>query len=82
VCANIAEAWRKRRYEAAFQSALNHAEAEAAETQTWIAFASNCGYIADATALELTAAYDAIIGRLVNMITHPDQWLLPLQRKP
>lgn len=36
VAANLAEAWRKRRYEAAFKSKLNDAEAEASETQTWI----------------------------------------------
>jgi four helix bundle protein len=35
VCANLAEAWRKRRYEAAFISKLNDVEAEAAETQSW-----------------------------------------------
>jgi four helix bundle protein len=34
VSTNIAEAWRKRRYEAAFAAELNDAEAEAAETQT------------------------------------------------
>ncbi|MGC9527741.1 MAG: four helix bundle protein [Limnospira sp.] len=34
VCANLAEAWRKRRYEAAFVAKLNDCEAEAAETQT------------------------------------------------
>ena len=33
VCSNIAEAWRKRLYEAAFVSKLNDVEAEAAETQ-------------------------------------------------
>jgi hypothetical protein len=33
VCANLAEAWRKRRYEGAFVSKLSDAEAEAAETQ-------------------------------------------------
>lgn len=38
VCSNIAEAWRKRRYEAAFVSKLNDAEAEAAETQVWLEF--------------------------------------------
>ena len=42
VCGNMAEAWRKRRYEAAFISKLNDAEAEAAETQTWISFAIRC----------------------------------------
>ncbi|MHC5828961.1 MAG: four helix bundle protein, partial [Nostoc sp.] len=36
VCANLAEAWRKRRYVAAFVAKLNDGEAEAAETQTWI----------------------------------------------
>ena len=39
VCANLAEAWRKRRYEAAFVSKLCDVEAEAAETQTWLQFA-------------------------------------------
>ena len=33
VCANLAEAWRKRRYKAAFIAKLNDCEAEAAETQ-------------------------------------------------
>jgi four helix bundle protein len=33
VCANLAEAWRKRRYKAAFLAKLSDAESEAAETQ-------------------------------------------------
>ena len=45
VCANIAEAWRKRRYPNAFISKLSDAEAEAAETQVWLEFALRCGYI-------------------------------------
>jgi len=39
VCANMAEAWRKRRYPNAFVNKLSDAEAEAAETQMWIEFA-------------------------------------------
>jgi four helix bundle protein len=39
VCANIAEAWRKRRYPAAFASKLSDAEAEAAETEVWLELA-------------------------------------------
>jgi four helix bundle protein len=38
VCANLAEAWRKRRYEAAFVSKLSDGETEAAETQVWLEF--------------------------------------------
>src|ERR1043166_4388111 len=45
VAANICEAWRKRRYEAAFISKLSDAEAEAAETQTWLQFAVSCKYL-------------------------------------
>lgn len=45
VCANLAEAWRKRRYETAFISKLTECEGEAAETQTWIEFAVAVGYL-------------------------------------
>ena len=45
VCANLAEAWRKRRYKAAFVSKLSDAESEAAETQVWIEFALKCDYL-------------------------------------
>src|SRR5438552_249137 len=45
VCANLAEAWRKRRYQAAFISKPSDAEAEAAETQVWLEFAVKCEHI-------------------------------------
>jgi four helix bundle protein len=41
VCANLAEAWRKRRYEAAFIGKLSDSESEVAATQTWLEFAVN-----------------------------------------
>jgi four helix bundle protein len=76
VCSNIAEAWRKRRYEAAFVSKLNDAESEAAETQTWLKFALNCNYLPSETVGELHQTYDRIIGKLVRMITNPTPWIL------
>jgi four helix bundle protein len=76
VAANITEAWRKRRYEAAFISKLSDAETEAAETQTWLAFAVRCGYLTAAHAKTLHLEYDAIIAMLVSMITHAHQWTL------
>ena len=48
VCANIAEAWRKRRYTAAFISKLSDSESEAAETQVHMEFAVRHGYIGNA----------------------------------
>lgn len=76
VCANIAEAWRKRRYEAAFTSKLNDSEGEAAETQTWIAFSVKCGYMTREDGTELHQAYSFVLGKLVNMITNPKPWLM------
>lgn len=76
VCANIAEGWRRRRYRAAFQSSLNIAEAEAAETQTWIHFAAECGYLQQEPARRLWNAYETVIGKLVVMICNPDPWIL------
>jgi four helix bundle protein len=77
VCSNIAEAWRKRRYRPAFVSKLNDAEAEAAETQTWVQFARECGYLEPETAREMHRQYDHVVGKLVNMIRNPAPWILP-----
>jgi four helix bundle protein len=74
VCANLAEAWRKRRYPAAFVSKLSDAEAEAAETQVWLEIAVRCGYLDPAKAVALDKEYKRILGKLVTMISHPDQW--------
>ena len=76
VCANITEAWRKRRYEAAFVSKLSDAESEAAETQTWLRFTIACGYLPESKALDLIQTYDYVLGKLVNMIARPGPWLL------
>lgn len=76
VCANLAEAWRKRRYEAAWISKLGDCEAEAAETQVWVQFSVKCGYLTGETGTELYKEYDAILGMLVNMITHSEEWKL------
>ena len=74
VCANLAEAWRKRRYRAAFIGKLSDVEAEAAETQVWIEFAVHCGYLDRSAGTELYETYDRILASIVGMITHPDAW--------
>ncbi len=81
VCANIAEAWRKRRYRAAFQNSLNHAEAEAAETQTWVQFAEECGYLDKESATRLKLEYEKVLKMLVKMISYPDPWILPIKNR-
>ncbi|MEH2155408.1 four helix bundle protein [Nostoc sp.] len=83
VCANLAEAWRKRRYEAAFVAKLNDCvrgacrrQSEAAETQTWIEFSVKCGYLDVEIGRELYGTYNQILSGLVNMINHSESWLM------
>jgi four helix bundle protein len=77
VCTNLAEAWRKRRYEASFLSRLSDAEAEAAETQVWLEFAVQCNYLEVESGQKLLTFYDNILGKLVSMINNPKPRLLP-----
>ena len=76
VCANLGEAWRKRRYEAAFVSKLSDAETEAAETQVHAEVAWRCGYFSEAQCQEIDAAYDQIISQIVKMASQPEKWLI------
>ncbi|TSA25922.1 four helix bundle protein [bacterium] len=74
VAANIAEAFRKRKYPKAFISKLSDSESEAAETQVWLEFTLKCRYIDEITFDDLFNNYDHIIGKLVNMSREPQNW--------
>ena len=76
VAANITEAWRKRRYPAAFISKLSDAESEAAETQTWIEIALRCGYLTSEEASYLDSRCEEVLGQIVAMINHPEKWTI------
>lgn len=76
VCANLAEAWRKRHYEAHFKSKLSDSEAEAAETQVWIQFAVDSRYLDRETATPIYKEYDEIIAMLVVMNRDAKKWTL------
>ncbi len=74
VSANISEAYRKRRYEKAFISKLSDAEAEASETQVWLDYSFECGYLPEDKYLITLKEYEKILGMLVRMIQHPEKW--------
>ena len=80
VCANIAEAWRKRRYKAAFIAKLSDAESEACETQVWLELAYRCDYLTKALRDKLDNEYSHIIGQLVRMIDEADRWIVRPKR--
>jgi four helix bundle protein len=74
VCGNLAEAWRKRRYPAAFIAKLSDAEGEAAEMQVWIEFAQRCGYISEQEAAQHDSTYDTVLAQIVTMVQKPEDW--------
>ena len=82
VPSNVAEAWRKRRYPAAFVSKLNDAEGEAAECQTWAELSRRCCYLSEQDVAELDKRYEQILGQLVTMIEEPEDWIVGANRKP
>ncbi len=76
VCANIAEAFRKRRYPKSFVAKLSDAEGEAAEVQVWLDFALSFNYIEEPIYNRLYDSYNHILSQLVIMINNPNKWSL------
>lgn len=74
VCANLAEAWRRRGYKAFFMNRITDCTQEAAETQVWLEFALRCRYIDRKTYDELSRVYDSICGMLTNMHRMADRF--------
>ena len=74
VCANLAEAWRKRQYQAAFVSKTSDAEGEAAETQVWLELAVRCGYLPKEIGKRIYDDYDTLLGACGNDQNSKEKW--------
>lgn len=75
VCSNLREAWAKRRYEAHFISKLTDADGENSETDTWLVFARDCGYLTDADYNRLTQEVQEVGAMLGSMLNNPTPFL-------
>jgi four helix bundle protein len=67
VCSNLAEAWRKRKYEAVFKNKLTDSMQEASETQSWLEFSLACKYVGKGLFEELDNEYEEIISMINAM---------------
>ena len=67
VCANLAEAWRNRKYAAVFKNKLSDAMQEASETQCWLEFSLACKYIDEQIFEAMDKEYEQIIAMLNGM---------------
>ena len=74
VSANLAEAFRKRKYPKYFISKIVDCESEAAETQVWLKFSYKCQYASESKMKDLIKEYDEILAMLVKMRNQPEKW--------
>jgi hypothetical protein len=72
---NLREAWAKRRYMAHFVSKLTDADGENSETDTWLDFAKDCGYLSSEDHAHLTRKAKEVGAMLGNMIKAPSSFI-------
>jgi four helix bundle protein len=76
VCANLREAWSKRRHEAHFVSKLTDCDGENGETDTWLDFAKDCEYMSLDDHTRLTAECAEVGSILGAMLKNPGPFLI------
>ena len=76
VCANLREAWAKRHYPAHFSSKLSDCDGENSETDTWLDYARDCGYISTELHERLTSKCASVGAMLGSMIRNPQPFIL------
>jgi four helix bundle protein len=80
VCSNLREAWSKRRYEAHFISKLSDCDGENSETDTWLDYARDCGYLTAEKHAELTGESVEVGKMLGSMLNNPAPFLIKSDR--
>ena len=71
---NIGKGYRKKRYPKMFVGKMADADGEATETQVWLDFAYECGYLSQHRQLELRKGYEEVGRMLGGMIAHPERF--------
>jgi four helix bundle protein len=74
VATNIAEGFRKRQYPNMFISKMADADSETAETQVWLDFACDCGYLSKVRREELMNGYESVGRMLGSVIRSPEKF--------
>ena len=72
--ANLAEAWKKRRYVKSFISKVIDCAGEAGETEVWLDFSKDFGYLDEYKHDELIQKYDEVNRMLNGMIDKSEKF--------
>ena len=81
VAANIAEGFRKRRYPNMLVNKLTDSDGEATETQVWLDFGFDCGYMSQENRDRLTAGYEEVGKMLSGMMANPARFAPSTQQQ-
>ena len=74
VCVTLGEAYRKRQHEKYFVNKVSDSDMENTETQVWIDFAFECGYISTNQKADLLSRSEEV-GKLLNhMMNNPEKY--------
>ncbi|MCT4590645.1 MAG: four helix bundle protein [Carboxylicivirga sp.] len=74
ICANLSEAWAKRRYEKVFVNKLTDCLGEEFETETWLKYSLDCEYITEENHTMLMSQYEEVRKMLISMINNPEKF--------
>ena len=74
VATNIAEGFREKRYRNMFVNKLSDSDAEATETQVWLDFSLDCGYLLRESYEKLAKRYEEIGKMLGSMMSTPEKF--------
>lgn len=75
VAVNVAEGYRKRQYPKMFVNKMSDSDGEATETQVWLEFSKDCGYLSAENCQKLTSEYEEIGRMLGGMILRPEKFV-------
>ena len=75
VCVNLSEGYKRRRYKDYFFSKLNDCETENGETEVWLQFSFDCGYLNEESHRQLISLNTEISKLIWYMIQNPDKFL-------
>ena len=79
--ANLAEAWKKRKYPKMFISKVIDAAGEAGEVEVWLDFSLDCGYLEKKKCDSLVERYDEVNRMLYGMADKPEKFVAKARGK-
>ena len=77
ITSNLEEVWAKKIHIKSFINKISDALAGEYETEVWLDFALQCGYIPKEQHQDLINGYDEVRKILISMVHHPDKFCKP-----